>query len=91
MIKYKATGFYRPEIKEVEVERETDSSVWISGRRRGKITDFESFFDTWEDAHSHLLKLSRANVDGARRHLEHVNSTHGNIKGMKRPRKEGQS
>jgi hypothetical protein len=43
-------------IEEVEVERETESSVWIKGRRNAKVTDYAMYFDTWEDAHDYLLK-----------------------------------
>lgn len=88
MIKYKAGSLYSPRIEEVEVERETDSSVWVSGRRRSKISEFESFFETWDEAHRHLMAVSHSKVDAARRDLERANSTHGNIKGMKPPRKE---
>jgi hypothetical protein len=43
-------------IEEVEVERETASSIWINGRRNSKVGDFYMYFDTWDDAHAFLKK-----------------------------------
>ena len=70
MKKYVTSGGYRwsldAKIKEVEIERETESSVWIDGRVNRKITEYCVYHDTWEKAHSHLLfhakrKLNNAN------------------------------
>jgi len=30
----------------VEVERETESSVWIKGRRNAKVSEYSQYFDT---------------------------------------------
>ena len=38
------------EIEEVEVEKETDKSIWINGNRCAKVTDYASYFNTWERA-----------------------------------------
>lgn len=51
-----------PEIKEVEVERETQSSVWINGRVERKMTEYYYYFDTWEDAYQALLNAQRQHV-----------------------------
>ena len=53
MIKYKAIPSWfniGAKITPVEVERETESSVWVKGRRSKKRTDFENYYDTWEQA-----------------------------------------
>jgi len=72
-------------ITEIEVDRETDTSVWVNGKRRQKMTDYEIVHDTWGDAHSYLLAAGEARVVNARRTLEEHKSYLGNVKGMKRP------
>jgi hypothetical protein len=74
------------EIKKVEVEKETDSSVWAKGKRIAKRARHQSIFDGWEEAKEHLLKEAEASVISARRQLEYANSRYGNIKGMKPPK-----
>lgn len=82
MKKYVTKGM---RIEVTEIERETESSVWINGRRSAKHGAYENFFNTWDDAHSHLMKRAQSNVDQQRRILERLNGVLGNIKGMKRP------
>lgn len=72
-------------IREVEVERETESSVWINGQRRNKTGGYDIFHDTWESAHAHLLGEAERHALAARRRLEFANGVLGNVKGMKRP------
>lgn len=43
------------------------------------------FFDTWDQALSHLLDRATDKVQAARRALEIANSNLGNVKGMKNP------
>ena len=59
------------EISEVEVERESESSVWIGGQRRGKITDWRSYFKTREEAKAHIVNGCKAGVEYAERQLKH--------------------
>ena len=92
MIKYR-TGFtFRSNpIDKVEVERETDSSVWIKNtttgkdRRVSKTGKYENYFDTWEQAKIYLLKEAEDELNAARRNLERAQSKYGNIKGLKKP------
>jgi len=51
-----------PEIEEIEVERETESSVWINGKSQRKQTEYCYYFDSWEDAHESLLNAQRHHV-----------------------------
>lgn len=83
MHKYKTTSFSG--ITSVEIERETDSSVYINGRRRSKRSEYEDYFDTWEEAHEFLTRRAQDDVESARHVLERANSRLGNIKGMKKP------
>lgn len=56
MIKYQTGGHGQNLIERVEVERETDSSVWIDSRRHAKVTSHRCYFDRWQDAKDHLLE-----------------------------------
>ena len=47
------------EIKEVEVEKETDKSVWINGRRTAKETEYATFFDSFEAAKKALISRQK--------------------------------
>lgn len=69
MIKYK-TGEWNILIKEVEVERETDVSVWVNGRRCGKRTSWDNYFDTWAKAYSFLFDRATHTLEAAERRLE---------------------
>lgn len=76
---------YGSRIIEVEVERETESSVWVKGRRHNKRSEYENYWDSWEDAHSFLLQNAERWVEGARLRLERAKGEYGQIKGMKKP------
>jgi hypothetical protein len=85
MLKYMAKHSWRDEIRAVEVDKETESSVWISGRRRPKLAQSATFHDTWDEAHAHLTAIAEGEVMHHRIALERAKSRAGNIKGMKRP------
>lgn len=85
MIKYLTEHYSNPRIIEVEVEKETESSVWVRGSRSAKLTDNRGYFDSWEDAHAFLLKNAEAKVEQARISLAYYNGKLGNVKGMKKP------
>lgn len=62
------------------------------GRRTAKKSDGEEYFDTWEEAHAELVRVTEQRVTDARRALELANSYAGNVRGMKNPdTKEGRS
>ena len=54
---------YAHSIKPVEVERETDSCIWIKGRRHSKTGYYESYFNTFLEAKKHLLAKAQQKVD----------------------------
>ena len=59
MKKYRARTSFRwsakAEITTVEVERETDHNVWINGRRHNKRSEYDDYFDSFDQAKSALL------------------------------------
>lgn len=88
MIKYRTertSWQVEAKITPVEVERETDSSLWIKGRRQAKSLQHETYHDTWDIAHAYLMEIANQHCQTARRNLETANGKLGNVKGMKRP------
>ena len=73
MLKYK-TGrcFYdvSASIYEVEIERETESSVWIGNRREAKKCEWHTYHDTWGIAHKYLTRKANEKVEAAKTKLE---------------------
>jgi hypothetical protein len=57
---------------EVEVEKVTDKSVWIDGRRRSRETDWECYFETYQEAKQALIENKMAKVLAAEKELAHL-------------------
>lgn len=81
---------YRPRYqvqapRAVEVERATEQCVWINGRRNAKISDYDNYFETWEEAQAWLIEHCESAVVHARNQLATANGLLGNAKGLKRP------
>ena len=67
----------------MQVERATDTGVFIMGRRRAFKSRFDIYAKTWEEARDWLLEKATVRVQLARRELELANSHLGNVKGMR--------
>lgn len=72
-------------IKRVECERETESSVYINGRRSSKVSSYERYHDSWAEAHAFLVTKQQYEIDSLRRKLEQANGKLGQLKGMTQP------
>ena len=59
------------EIELVEVERETESCVWINGRKNSKATSYECYHDTAEQAKQHIIAEAQKEVDAAKNALKY--------------------
>lgn len=64
-------------IEEIEADKIEEKSVWIKGRRRNRISDWESFFKTWDEAKAFMvdrleneLAAAKQELDKARSNLE---------------------
>ena len=79
------TSKYKPTITPVTVERHTQSSVWIGGRRHAQVSEWHRVFPTWEAAKAHLMDRAEQRLENARRALQAAQSEYGNIKGMRPP------
>jgi hypothetical protein len=82
---YEASDWWDSTIKEVEIDRETASSVFIKGRRTAKKSEYAAYFSTWEGAHAYLLGKAEMKVESARVTLQQAHDKLGNVKGMKKP------
>ena len=87
MLKYMTRWgqFADTKITLVECERESETSVWVNGRRNQKRTTYENYWDTWDQAHAFLLLKAEALAQSCRRELEVANGHLGNVRGMKPP------
>lgn len=56
------TGFLAAEIEVVSVDKKTEKSVWIKGRRQAKVGEYESFFDSYSDAKEYLVGKYSNNI-----------------------------
>jgi hypothetical protein len=88
MKKYKVRLNYRygckAEIKEVEIEKETDKSIWINGHRSAKISEWANYYDSWDEAKCALFECQQRYVDHLRLRLELTRQELENIKEMKK-------
>lgn len=72
-------------IEAVEVERFTDSSVWIKGNRQARSAEWDQFWPTWGEAHAFLLRRAEQKLASARTALTMAQGHYGNIKGLREP------
>ena len=64
MEKYRTGSSYSMGIETVEIERETDASVWINGRRSAKDCEWHKYHDTWSEAKDFLVRRAGDKVSG---------------------------
>jgi len=93
MVKYKTKSvrYSVYPIEPVEVERETEKFVIIGGRRNAKASDYESYFDTWDQAHRHMTDRAQSIFDGARNGLASAQRNLNAVLEMEPERPAGQS
>jgi hypothetical protein len=82
-VKKYQTGTWGDLIRVVEVERETDTSVWINGCCIRKRTGYVSYFDTFLEAKQHLLNIANRSVVSTRLSLIRAKDHYAKVKGLK--------
>jgi hypothetical protein len=82
MKKYRTSSYSYNLIKEVEVDRFSEMSVWIDGRRIARRTENHNYFDTWEEAHNYLIDRATDNVYTAQRELTRAEAELDKIKAL---------
>lgn len=70
-------------IDEIEVDRETDSSIWVNGRRLAKFTEWHNHYDTWDKAHTALMERQQSRCESLRRNLGYSEMRLDSIKMMR--------
>lgn len=81
---YEVCRYGRPTIKPVRVLRETAYQIVLAdcspgNARRGKA---DTYYQTWAEAHAHLLRLTQRELYVARAALEMAQGRHGHVKGL---------
>jgi len=91
-IKYKARVYRNPDrkfdcgstIEAVNIERESDKSVWIRGERHIKRSDFwPSYFDSFEEAQADLIKHQQKRIESLEERLTKAREVLDEIKRLR--------
>lgn len=69
-------------IEEIQVERETEHSVWINGSRNKKNTDSCRYWDTYDEAKDYLVKKQELDIQRAENNLERKRKEYDRLKGL---------
>ena len=73
MNKYR-TSIYSTVIEKGEVERASINSVWIKGRSCRKHTQYENYWNSWEDARKFLFDKAYNKLEIKTRELEQADT-----------------
>lgn len=79
-----ALGLY-PRITQINVTRETHSTLYVNGARFSKQNTFEKHFQTWEEAHACLVSLWRSKEEMCVENLMETQETLNEVLNMKPP------
>lgn len=86
MIKYKTGSIYSSvEIESVEIERETESSIWIKGRMRSKRSRYEIYHASWQDAHDYLFQILKLQHADCLKRINRIESDLKQLEALERP------
>ena len=69
-------------IEKVEVERETESSIWTDGVRNAKRSGWSNFFDTFDEAKDFLMKESESHLLYNEKRLEAAKNRLAEVKAL---------
>lgn len=70
-------------IAKVSISKETKTTVVLSdGRRAQKISKYECYFDTWEEAHNHAVELVTKKLEQAKKHVKGLEDSLDHILGL---------
>lgn len=65
------TSSWNEVIKPISVERETESSVWVDGRKKAKVTQYGGIFNTAKEAAEYLLQVADSDILKAENSVKH--------------------
>lgn len=75
------------EIDEVEVEKETEKSVWINGDRHSKSSSYNTYHNSFEDAKNHLITTAENRIKSAKFQVEVAESFLKNVESQVEPKR----
>ena len=79
--------YVEPKITEIEIVRETDSSVWRkNGLRELKSTYWHVYHDSWKEAHDYLIRKAEQYIRGRRDKLKASEDELSEVLKMEAPR-----
>ena len=81
-IKYR-TSKYKIGIEEVEIERETEHSVWVKGNLSAKHSDWHQHHDTYNDAFNYLDCRYTQKISTAERKLDTAKNEYAAVQELK--------
>ena len=95
MKKFKVEKSYN-NIKEVDIIRETDSFVYVTGNRgkeirEAKNTNYDAYCDTFDEAKNCLLKISLGKIKRLEYQLEKEKETFENIEKLNQNEKANEN
>lgn len=67
---YRAS-FYGITVQAVDVDRISESSVWIKGRRHARITDYDGYHETFEAARDWIAKLHQNKINALQMNISY--------------------
>ena len=71
MKKYNVETWNSPPIMEVEITRETESSVWFMRNGRERRAAKRDYYNTWQEAKDSILAKKLAQLENAKRQVEY--------------------
>lgn len=54
-MKFYRTTRWNIKIEPIEADRETESCIFVGGRKAKKITDYECYYNTWREARDSIV------------------------------------
>jgi hypothetical protein len=69
----------------VEIERETESCVWINGRKNNKTSSYECYHDTPEQAKQWIINRAQTELDAVKCQLQYAEEKLAKAHNVKMP------
>lgn len=85
---YKVITHYA-EVEEIEVDRESDSSIWINSRRVAKKSNYDCYFLTIKEAKQYLMDKYQLKISHLERDLKYYQNKLEKATALPESEKEG--
>jgi hypothetical protein len=75
-------GYGYPPIKKVEIQKETEKSVWINGKRISKRTKWLKYWSSFDEAKEHLIAVEQIAIKRLKSQLNQRENNLSNYKNL---------